>query len=78
MVIYKCDECGKILTRQDDYFGIGEIDFYKGKAKNRPVIVRFPGMKKETLSNNENWCDYVNLHFCSPCFKKIGIRKYIK
>lgn len=45
MLIHKCNGCKKILSQEDEYFSISEVDFHRGKAKKRFVRVYFPEAK---------------------------------
>ena len=79
MNIRKCDGCGCILTKLEDYFSIGDIDFHKGSDDTHTTRVIFRDEKKETsYDTNESWCSYTDLDFCSECFKKENLEKYLK
>ena len=80
MNIRKCDGegCGKILTKDDDYFTIDEIQFNKGDHKKPYVRLTVDKEGKDTAYDmSESWCSYRDLHFCVDCFKKENLYKYI-
>ena len=77
MTIRKCDTCNKILTKDDNYFTVGEINFNKGKCDLvRLTMSDEKGSKNYDLS--ESWSDWTDLHFCPECFEKETIRRFVK
>lgn len=77
MTIRKCNSCNKILTQENDYFTIGDIDFHKGKSEMvRITMSDDDGSKNYDLS--ESWSDWTDIHFCPECFKKESISRFVE
>jgi len=78
MNIKKCNSCGKILTKKDDYFVIDELSFHKGKNSEKSIRLYISDEKKETAYDmKESWCSYTDLDFCPKCFKKLKLDKIL-
>jgi len=79
MTLRSCDVCGKILTKEDDYFTLDEVTFHKGDASKDTVRVT---MQLNDVSKaydlDESWCDYSDKHFCVECWKKESIARFYK
>lgn len=68
MNIKKCDGCGKLLTKEDDFFTVDEINFHKGKSKKTTIRVHFSDENKDNIYNmDESWCSYSDFDFCPKC-----------
>jgi len=79
MNIKKCNRCGRILTKKDDYFSIGEIEFHKGNSKGKGVSVHFSNNDRyETYNMSEGWVCYADLDFCPDCWEHEKLSKYVE
>jgi len=75
MVIRKCNTCGKILTKDDDYYSVGEIDFNSGEKHKvvRLHLSKEKGKDTEYYDMTESWCDYCDFDWCPDCIKNVNL-----
>jgi len=79
MNIKKCDVCGKVMTKQDDYFTLDEVTFNKGEANKDTIRLTMTTRdNSKAYDMTESWCDYSDKHFCPECFKKESIARFYK
>ncbi len=80
MIIKKCNKCGAVLNKEDDYYTLDEISFHKGKSKYKKTLwINVQSDNSEQIYESEqSWCKYTDLDFCVDCFKAENLERFLK
>ena len=77
-----CDECGKLIEDDKDAYYTIEIERDVPIKKSWTVHTQSKSVKFQSQENdydvNESWTTLNSIHFCEACWKKIGLKKYLK